>query len=530
MLRFRLPRPVALVGLLLATAVVASGCSRALMAPDGRSIYWNAGTTTPERYTIADRTTATLPTVAGGSNLRAGMLAPDGRTGYVITANGVLHRLAGPDGVEVGTGLPTSLGNIVGVPMATIAPDGASAILGSPTGDLLMRIDLAAFAETATRSIGNGFSISETAAFTPDGSHLIAAQFDGTSQSYLTRVRASDLALAVGPVAIDGAGGGVAGVVLSPDGTVGYAVGDTAVVRFDPATLQSTGTIPYAGPFAIQAGTLMRSPDGERLYLLDGTNPQLRTFDLVSMRELPIRATPSLTTLDNWGVLSPDGRTVYVGNDNGFGEQLEVATAKTLALAVSGPGAVRVSSASDACRASCAYEVLDYRTITLTAVPEAGASFTGWGGACAGAATTCTLPMSEARSASAGFAAPRTSPDSRIRGLRTTVRIGASGIFFTTTLRVPGPGRLVQTVALPTETRRAARSRVLCRTTAQPTTAGTVTLRCETGPRTRAALTRGRLSFAITTAFSPTDGTASVTRRTATLPRTPLPAAPPVTG
>jgi hypothetical protein len=41
--------------------------------------------------------------------------------------------------------------------------------------------------------------------------------------------------------------------------------------------------------------------------------------------------------------------------------------------------------------------------VTLTAAPGARGRFKGWGGACSGAATTCTVTLSDVRSASATF-------------------------------------------------------------------------------------------------------------------------------
>jgi Divergent InlB B-repeat domain len=50
-------------------------------------------------------------------------------------------------------------------------------------------------------------------------------------------------------------------------------------------------------------------------------------------------------------------------------------------------------------------------SVTLTAAPASGATFTGWGGSCTGKALTCTVQMSAAKSVSAAFssvAAPGT--------------------------------------------------------------------------------------------------------------------------
>jgi hypothetical protein len=63
---------------------------------------------------------------------------------------------------------------------------------------------------------------------------------------------------------------------------------------------------------------------------------------------------------------------------------------------VSNPGGIK-------CGGACAYGFGDGSSVTLTAVPAAGADFDGWSGACTGSSTTCTVSMSAARSATATF-------------------------------------------------------------------------------------------------------------------------------
>lgn len=41
--------------------------------------------------------------------------------------------------------------------------------------------------------------------------------------------------------------------------------------------------------------------------------------------------------------------------------------------------------------------------MTLTAVPDPGSAWTGWGGACSGTALTCTVSMTKATSVQANF-------------------------------------------------------------------------------------------------------------------------------
>ena len=55
------------------------------------------------------------------------------------------------------------------------------------------------------------------------------------------------------------------------------------------------------------------------------------------------------------------------------------------------------------CGSDCSETYEDGLVVTLTATPEPGSAFTGWGGACSGTAATCSVSMSAARSVTAGF-------------------------------------------------------------------------------------------------------------------------------
>jgi hypothetical protein len=82
-----------------------------------------------------------------------------------------------------------------------------------------------------------------------------------------------------------------------------------------------------------------------------------------------------------------------------------------LAVAVTGSGSVESQPAGIRCGSSCSASFENGGTVTLSATPELGARFTGWGGACSGTASTCTVSMSAARTVTAGFTAlPRSSP------------------------------------------------------------------------------------------------------------------------
>ena len=81
----------------------------------------------------------------------------------------------------------------------------------------------------------------------------------------------------------------------------------------------------------------------------------------------------------------------------------------TLAVSVTGSGSGTVDSAPDGitgCSQSdgtCSSEFQQDSTVTLTASPAAGTTFTGWGGACSGAAATCDVTMSDDAAVTAAF-------------------------------------------------------------------------------------------------------------------------------
>lgn len=77
----------------------------------------------------------------------------------------------------------------------------------------------------------------------------------------------------------------------------------------------------------------------------------------------------------------------------------------TLDLSVAGSGVVRSAPAGIDCGSSCSAPFADGSTVVLTATPAAGQVFSAWSGACSGTQASCTLAMTQARSAAASFAA-----------------------------------------------------------------------------------------------------------------------------
>lgn len=86
-------------------------------------------------------------------------------------------------------------------------------------------------------------------------------------------------------------------------------------------------------------------------------------------------------------------------------------------VTVTGPGHVTApapdpSSGSIDCPGTCSALVKQQTEITLTATPDGGAQFTGWGGSCVqfGSSSTCTLSISGPKDVTAGFGTPPPPP------------------------------------------------------------------------------------------------------------------------
>ncbi len=84
---------------------------------------------------------------------------------------------------------------------------------------------------------------------------------------------------------------------------------------------------------------------------------------------------------------------------------MDPAEANPLVVSMAGTssGAVVSNPGGINCGGSCTYGFDSSQSVTLTAVPAAGADFDGWSGACTGDSTTCTVTMNTARTATATF-------------------------------------------------------------------------------------------------------------------------------
>ncbi len=123
-------------------------------------------------------------------------------------------------------------------------------------------------------------------------------------------------------------------------------------------------------------------------------------------------------TVENVPVTIVDGTlTITLGGSSGYSllNYLHVtpvaADSYTLSVAVSGSGSVTSSPSGLNCPSgTCTASFGNGSTVTLTATPNSGATFSGWGGACGGSATTCTVTMSADRSVTATFTTSSSPP------------------------------------------------------------------------------------------------------------------------
>ncbi len=182
-----------------------------------------------------------------------------------------------------------------------------------------------------------------------------------------------------------------------------------------------------------------------------------------------------------------------------------------LAVTKSGTGAGTVSSspAGIDCGSDCSETLVDGSSVTLTASPAGGSSFTAWSGAGCSGTSTCTVVMSAARAVDAKF----TKLPSDLFRMR-SVKGGVNAL--TSIVVLPGPGKLTQRVTRSSKAKAAA-VLIVCKTSVKVTKAGTVKLTCKLSAATRAALRKRSLRVSVKTTFTPTGGLAASKTQVVTL-------------
>ena len=230
--------------------------------------------------------------------------------------------------------------------------------------------------------------------------------------------------------------------------------------------------------------------------------------------------------------IAADGRAsvAWTANTAGASPRIDTVSSDATRYAVdiktegTGSGTVTSSPSGIDCGGTCSSSFLLSTPLVLTASASSGSSFTGWGGACSGSSSTCTVPVLGNRSVTATFTkdapgpgpnpgpgptpGPAPSHSFRISSSR------SSGSSIVTRLRVPGPGKLSQRATYRTRGTRSSATRTACTTLRTASKAGTYTLTCRLNAAARKQRRDGRLRVAVRTTFTPTGGTARSTVRT----------------
>ena len=521
-LHFRRRRTSTLVVLLLAaTAIAFAGCkSSAVIAPAGDFFYYAGGASLAiNKVATSDLGPPTSFTLPGELQVpTVGLLSPDGSQGYIVSTLGtatVITTVRTSDMQEI-TNSTLNAGSITS---GVISPNGAFGYFGTETGNVTV-VNLTTLEQVASVSTGSDALVIHTATISPDGDYA----YFGTSDQRVVKVDLDTLTVAATATLAD-YGTYIANAVISPDGQYGYYTVGATPARFVKVRLSDMTPVGSITTSVNVADSTIISPDGQYAYIGTDDTPMrfitIRLADLVEVRAQTLTVSGS----EGWAVMSPDGEYAYVGSGAGEMQKTRLVHSVDLGVTKAGTGNGTVTSATGEidCGVICGHSYLSYQSVTLTATPTNSSTFAGWTGACSGTGT-CTLAMSEARAVTATFSRPSNSFTTKTPKFSTT----NSTITISTTLTVPGEGRLKQSVSGV-----ARKKATLCSTTKVVKRAGTYTLTCLLGAKSRTALSAGALRLTVATTFAPTGGTARSTSRTVVVPRTPLktakPAAP-VTG
>jgi YVTN family beta-propeller protein len=402
---------------LAASIAAAAGPQGLAFSPDGRKLYVaNRGSltmlSTLTNQVLVPNTDLpnTAPAVAGGL-----VASPDGRRVYVtVGAAGVasldaalLQNLSDESITSFAAGPSTQSS----VQALAISPDGTLLYVADNLADGVVRlVTLATRVFASSAPFGSGL-IPVAVAASPDGTKIYVAVVDpgAATADYIAVLDArSGVPTAQ---AIDlGIGAAPTGIAFSPDGKAAYVAnrGAGTLSVIDAANDSVSASVSgFSAPTAVAL-----SPDGARVFVTNSGNHTVSVLDAANTGNPPATvSTMAAATSALAGVaISPDGMHAYV-SDAGANTISEIGSsgAVTILLAGSGMGSVKSMPTGIACGTACQIRFPLGTSVTLTAQPGDGSSFSGWSGSgcdsgtvmIAGSSVTCTATFANV-SASTG--------------------------------------------------------------------------------------------------------------------------------
>jgi len=402
---------------LAATIAVAPAPRSLAFSPDGRKLYVaNQGsltllsTLTNQVLVPNANLPNTAPAVAGGL-----VASPDGRRVYVtVGAAGIasldaalLQELSGESITSFAAGPATQSS----VQALAISPDGSVLyVADNLAGGVVRLVTLATRTFVSSAPFGSEL-IPVAVAPSPDGTRLYVAVVDPTAAT-ADFIAVLDARSGV-PTAqsIDmGAGAAPTGIAFSPDGKTAYVanrgVGTLSVI--DAANDSISASVSgFTAPTAVAL-----SPDGARVFVTNSGNHTVSILEAANPGNPPATVSTVAAAMSALAgiAISPDGTHAYV-SDAGANTISEIGSSGALSILLAGNGMGRVTSMPTgvACGTACEVRFPLGTSVTLTAQPGDGSSFSGWSGSgcgsgtvnIAGSSVTCTATFANV-SASTG--------------------------------------------------------------------------------------------------------------------------------
>lgn len=316
--------------------------------------YKNGGTTTTSGTTLA---LVTPPSTTYKSYAGASCTAPSvGATGTVSCSLGTLAPGAtGSFTITVNVDSGTANGTLITNGNYAIAATGVSALVGpkvySTVTSGVQYADLAITATDGVAALGWGQPTTYTIVVSNAGPYATTATVTDTMPAELSGATWTCSAAGGGTCSASGNGDISDAVSLPVGATLTYTVSGTSISGTGIGSMVHTASVAATG-----------------------------------------------------GITDPDS------TNNAAVDTDTLGTLSTLTVTKAGntsAGSVASTPAAISCGTACSSasaDFLDSSQVVLTAAPITGASFVGWGGACSGTSTTCTVTMSGATNVTATFA------------------------------------------------------------------------------------------------------------------------------